>query len=419
MPDNSQLSLREGFSTGTAAAAAASAAVTLLLAGILPREAAVLLPPFAEDGTSLGFGNPSPLPRLLVIPIEQGERHADRGTATASVIKDGGDDPDVTHGARIIVQAGFQPPCPENTDTPLLGALPGGEILMRSRRILLYGGEGVGRITLPGLPVSVGEPAINPEPRKQIAVAACLAAEKAGYDGPLHLLLRVPDGEERALKTLNPRLGILGGISILGTSGTVRPYSHDAWKAAICQQLDIVRALGREEALFSTGRRSERMGLALYPELSGPASIQVADYAAFSLREAARRSFTKIIWVCFPGKLLKLAQGLEWTHAASAPADISLLAAYAREAGASDALLSSLASMPTVAGVMTLMENDAPGVSQKVLRSLTNRAAGCMCGWLNACAPSSLTLILHVFARDGVLSDRETVTKKLIDHSIV
>ena len=158
-----------------------------------------------------------------------------------------------------------------------------------SQTIVLYGGKGVGTVTLPGLPVVVGEPAINPEPRKQIAVAAHAAARAAGYNGPLHLLLSVPDGEERARRTLNGRLGIVGGISILGTRGTVRPYSHDAWKCAVAQGMDVAVALGLREILLATGRRSERLGLALHPELPPQAGIQAADYAAFSLREAARR----------------------------------------------------------------------------------------------------------------------------------
>ena len=412
-----QTPLREGFTTGTAAAAAAFAAVGLLLGGPLPATVEVVLPPFAEDGTPLaggkasGNGAPS-APPTLVIPVEQGGAEGD--AAFAAVIKDGGDDPDATHGARIIVHAAFRPFAPradEGGEPFALGlprppGLPTGqaaasmELNLFSRRIVLYGGEGVGTATLPGLPVAVGEPAINPEPRKQIAVAAHAAARAAGYDGPLHLLVSAPDGRERARHTLNARLGIVGGISILGTRGTVRPYSHDAWKAAIVQGLDVAEALGLRAVLLSTGRRSERLGFALYPDLPVQAGIQAADYAAFSLREAAGRPFASIMWVCFPGKLLKLAQGLEWTHAKTAPADIPLLARYCREAGGPEEVIAALESMPTAAGALALMERSAPALRDAVLRRLAGAAMDVMRGWVEAAVPagSCPELVLHVFS---------------------
>ena len=414
--------LREGFTTGTAAAAVAFAAVALLLGGECPDSAEVALPPFAGDGTPLAagdaFGQGSPsTPPTLVIPVEQGGREGE--AAFAVVIKDGGDDPDATHGARIIVHAAVTPfsVCSGQGGQPAdpCRCLPPGraaparpvEMNLFFRSIVLYGGAGVGTVTLPGLPVAVGDPAINPEPRKQIAVAAHAAARAAGYDGPLHLLVSVPDGEERARRTLNGRLGIVGGISILGTRGTVRPYSHDAWKRAVAQGLDVAAALGLREVLLATGRRSERLGLSLHPDFPPQAGIQAADYAAFSLREAALRPFDRVIWACFPGKLLKLAQGLEWTHAGAAPADLSLLARLCREAGGPEGLIAALAGMPTASGAFALMEQSGVRLRDAVLERLAGLALEQMLVWLREARPGESQtcpeLLLHVFSPEGRL----------------
>lgn len=381
--------LKEGFTTGTAAAAAARAAVTLLLGGALPQRVDVALPPFVALGSTI---LPLDLRRLPI--AVSGGGLTEEGWAWAAVTKDGGDDPDATHGASLVVHAAKAdgpPPGRPRMDGP--GPVVSGGIAM-------YAGPGVGRVTLPGLPVAVGEPAINPEPRRQIAFAAKEAARASGYAGPLRLCISVPDGEERARRTMNARLGILGGISILGTRGTVRPYSHEAWKATISQGLSVASALGLPEVLLCTGRRSERLGLALHPHLPAQAAVQAADYAAYSLRAAAVHGFSRLFWVCFPGKLLKLAQGLEWTHAGSAAADLPLLATLCREAGGDDALVCAVAAMPTAAGALGLMAA-APPVHDAVLRELAGRAMAAMGGWLrDAAGFSRPELVLHVFALD-------------------
>ena len=393
--------LREGFSTGTAASAAAHAAVTLLLGKSAPDTVSIALPPFVTV--------PSLAPESglrLSIPIAESRANPD-GTAWATVIKDGGDDPDATHGASIAVQAA-QNPLPASGD-PVHGpvgtpqeALPPGQ-----GPIHLYGGLGVGLVTLPGLPVIPGEPAINPEPRKQIAFAALEAAEQCAYSGPLHLLISVPEGEARALHTLNARLGITGGISILGTRGTVRPFSHEAWRATISQGVSVAAALGLSTLLFSTGRRSERLGFDLYPDLPAQSGIQAADFAAHAMREAAGRGFARLIWCCYPGKLLKLAQGLEWTHAQSGAADIAMLARYCAEAGGDTALTAAVAAMPTAVGAFALMAR-IPAVHDTVLRRIAEQAFAVLRGWLRearqeACRPE---LILCVFSPEGVLALR-------------
>ncbi|MDR2488045.1 MAG: cobalt-precorrin-5B (C(1))-methyltransferase CbiD [Desulfovibrio sp.] len=442
-----QRPLQDGFSTGTAASAAAFAAVHLLFDAPLPETVAVLLPPFCDDGSPCmdAWREPFPTPARLIVPVAYGKKEG--STAFASIIKNGGDDPDVTHGARIIVHASAYPfplcvkqskdlaggkllnlPGVDETahagrqeteSAPCRPRLPEGagggysspiEVTLESRTIVLYGGVGVGTVTLPGLPAAIGEPAINPIPRRQIAMAAMEAADVLGYAGPLHLLVSVPDGEARAKHTLNARLGIIGGLSILGTRGTVRPYSHEAWKDTVRLGLDVAAALGLRTVLLATGRRSERLGFALYPALSPQAGIQVADYAAFSLREAVQRPFTCIIWVCFPGKLLKLAQGLQWTHATAASADMELLASYCREAGGPESLCAALRAMPTVSGAFALLQERDARLGKAVLERLAQRALSMMRYWLQKATTSGASdrkdspeLTLRVFSTHGQL----------------
>jgi cobalt-precorrin-5B (C1)-methyltransferase len=269
--------------------------------------------------------------------------------------------------------------------------------------VTLYGGKGVGVVTLPGLPVRPGEPAINPEPRRQIARAEREAAQAAGYEGPLHILLEIPDVLERSRRTMNARLGILGGISILGTQGTVRAFSHDAWKAAIDQGLAVASALGLSRILFSTGRRSERLGFGLYPDLAPQAGVQVGDFAGHAVRSAAQYRFAMLLWACFPGKLLKLAQGLEWTHARNAAADISLLARYCGEAGGRADMVRDVAAMPTASGAFSLLAEE-PRIHAAVLLRLTERAYEVMRNRLDAAldaaigGPPAPALRIHVFS---------------------
>ncbi|WP_243313601.1 cobalt-precorrin-5B (C(1))-methyltransferase CbiD [Fundidesulfovibrio agrisoli] len=333
--------LRQGFTTGSAAAAAAKAALNLLLTGSAPNVADIPLPPGAQPpGTSPSGtspqearpprGNPpkeqppanqqpeiQPLaaqpPRVpqgrLAVPVAGAALEGD--AARAWVVKDGGDDPDATHGATIACVATLRPE-------------PG---------IELDGGNGVGRVTLPGLPVPPGQAAINPAPRAQILLAAQESLDQAGYSGGASLLIEVEDGEAIARHTLNPRLGIVGGISILGTGGVVKPFSHAAWRATIDSGLSVARAAGLRVAAFSTGRRSERLLMARRPELPERAFVQAADFFAHALRQAAATGFTAVAWGCYFGKLAKMAQGLEYTHAHAEPTDFALLSRLAGEAG--------------------------------------------------------------------------------------
>lgn len=258
--------LRTGYTTGTCAAAAAKAATLLLLLGQKVREVEVTLP----DGSRHR------------LPVHRLERKGD--SATASVIKDAGDDPDITHRAEIVA-------------TVKVLSENGGALSLK-------GGPGVGVVTKPGLPVPPGEPAINPVPRKMIHQAVREAL--SGRPLSLEIAISVPGGEELAQKTLNPRLGIVGGISILGTTGIVKPLSSEAWLATIETSLRVARAVGLSEAVLSFGRTSELAHMKRYrfPE---EAYVLMGDFLEFGLKAAQREGFEKVHLVGQWAKLLKCA----------------------------------------------------------------------------------------------------------------
>ena len=360
--------LREGFTTGSAATGAALAALQLLCHGCAPDTVRVPLPPFASP--QQGGNGVQPEPRgWLVLPVANCDsgpapelaarwaannfEHCDpppQGiirSAHASIIKDGGDDPDATSGARITATV-VESILPQNREEV---AEPG--------NIIIKGGPGVGRVTLPGLPVPVGQAAINPVPRQQISLA--LQAQKyASADSTrLTVFVSVPLGSELAQKTFNPRLGIEGGISILGTQGTVRPYSHAAWKATIEQGLAVATATGCRTLCLTTGRRSERLLMERYPQLPERCFVQVADFAQFSLNAAGAMNFERIVWGCFFGKLVKLAQGHTYTHAKDSTLDMQALAQLAQAAKARCA--SEVARCITAAHALELLLADAAG----------------------------------------------------------
>jgi cobalt-precorrin-5B (C1)-methyltransferase len=274
----SRRTLRTGFSTGTAAAAAARAALRELLGVAVPEMERVELPP----GGSLD------------IPLAHHGMAGSRGEAV--VVKDAGDDPDVTHGAEIGARVGFS---------------------SHSREALqLLGGEGVGRVTKPGLPLPVGEPAINPVPRLMVRAGLASVWRETGIPPrALTVEIFVPRGEELARHTLNPRLGILGGLSILGTTGLVRPFSHQAYRATIITALRVARALGLTQVVLTTGGKSEEFLKKHLPALPEEAFVQMGDYVAFALRAGVRLGFGHLTVGAFFGKALKIAQGFGQTHA--------------------------------------------------------------------------------------------------------
>jgi cobalt-precorrin-5B (C1)-methyltransferase len=299
--------LRFGWTTGTCSAAAAKAAALLLRDGDPPSEVVVPLP----KGE-----------RRPVFPVERCERAGD-DAAVAVVVKDAGDDPDVTHGAHLTARVA-------------LVAEPG---------IVLRGGEGVGTVTRPGLGLEVGGPAINKGPRAQItaAVGEVFDLDAIGVD----VEISVPGGEKMGRRTSNPRLGILGGISILGTTGIVRPFSTAAWRASVGQAIDVMDAQGAKTVVLTTGGRTEKAARKLLPELPEVCFVEVGDFTGYALKRAAKLEFERCVFVGMAGKLAKLAAGIMMTHWTRSKVDPLFLAGVTREAGGEEALAAAVAESNT------------------------------------------------------------------------
>ncbi len=213
-------------------------------------------------------------------------------------------------------------------------------------------------MTRPGLPVEVGQPAINPVPRKMIRQSLEQAWQEAGPKGELRaeVVVSVERGEELAKHTLNPRLGILDGISILGTHGLVKPFSHAAYTATIDSGLSVLRAAGIEEAVLTTGGKSEKRAMALRPELDPTAFIQIADFFAYGLRRCAREGLGRVTLVSFLGKAVKQAMGLEYTHARTQPLDLARLGRWFKKAGAGRDLVREVEGANTARQVMDILK---------------------------------------------------------------
>ncbi|MGD2186610.1 MAG: cobalt-precorrin-5B (C(1))-methyltransferase CbiD [Desulfobacterales bacterium] len=289
--------LKTGFTTGTAAAAAAKAALHYLLQGHMPTRVRIEL--LTGD--------------KIAIPIHRCERIT-ANRAKCTVIKDAGDDPDVTHKAEIGADVKLAEPKSNHHNG-----------------IHISGGAGVGKITKPGLEMPPGEPAINSGPRKMIKQAITEALDEHDMQGAVTVEIFVPQGEKIAKKTLNARLGILGGISILGTTGLVRPMSHDAFIATIESALSVARASGNSKVVLTTGRRSERYAQNRWPFLPPEAFVQIGDFFKRSLEIAAGHGFAQITLAVFFAKALKMAQGVPHTHAAKSQLTLDKLSKWARQ----------------------------------------------------------------------------------------
>jgi cobalt-precorrin-5B (C1)-methyltransferase len=331
--------LREGFTTGTAAAAATKGALRLLFTGS----------PLTPISVTL------PQSKVLELPLHTYSQ--DGNTSVCSVIKDGGDDPDVTHGAEVGARV------------RILGATKG------DTEILYKAGEGVGRVTKPGLPVKVGEPAINPVPRQMIQWAVEEVLDSLGADRAqrIEVEIFVTRGEALARKTLNPRLGIVGGLSILGTTGIVRPLSHRAYKETIEAALSVARAAG-DELVLSTGGKSERFARRLLPHLPEESFVQIADFYGFSLKAAAKSGFNKVTHAVFIGKLIKMAMGLDYTHASSRNIDLGILGELAREIIGSEELSERLVRANTARHCLEIMQET--NTTNKIIPRLAEKAIG-------------------------------------------
>ena len=308
--------LRCGYTTGTCAAAAAAGAAARLLTGeTLPAVRIIT-------------------PAGVAVEAELLQHAAGEGWAACAVRKDGGDDPDVTDGALIFARV-------ERTDTP---------------GIVIDGGEGVGRVTLPGLDQPVGAAAINSTPRRMIGEQMEAVMAKAGYTGGLRAVISVPEGEALAKRTFNPRLGIVGGISILGTSGIVKPMSEAALLDSLYLEMDQRRAAGTEDLLLTPGNYGESFAREVLG-LNLDRWCMCSNYLGAAIDHAAGAGFRSVLVVGHLGKLIKAAAGCMNTHSKTADARRETLTAHAALAGADGALLRALFDSPTTdAGVELLKQ---------------------------------------------------------------
>jgi cobalt-precorrin-5B (C1)-methyltransferase len=298
-------SLRSGYTTGACAAAAAQAATIALLKQEVVNQVQVALP-----DAQVNFK----VSRCVF----------DRSQASCSVIKDAGDDPDITDGVEIYATVRWKEE-------------PG---------IDIRGGKGVGTVTKPGLEIPVGTAAINPVPRQMIEGSVRKVAGSKLDGKGIQIVISVPEGEKLARRTLNPRLGIIKGISILGTTGIVIPYSVNAYKACISQALDVAVACGCRQVVLTTGRRSEKFAqseLALAEECF----VQAGDFIGYSLEQCAKRSFEKVIVWGMMGKLSKLAAGHLYTNVSDSRVDIGFLAEVAAGCGVPDKMAKALRAAVT------------------------------------------------------------------------
>ncbi len=302
--------LRTGWTTGACAAAAAKAAARALVTGEPQDSVDIKLPRKGEER------------RVL---FEVGWCDVDKGGAWAEavVVKDAGDDPDVTDGAHVTARVSW----------------------LEEPGVELDGGEGVGVVTKPGLGLPVGGPAINAVPRRMISysVGEVLDPEARG----ICVVISVPGGERMAEKTTNVRLGIVGGISILGTTGIVRPFSTAAWAASVVQAVNVMGAQGHKEFVLSTGGLTERAAMRLLPHLDEVAFIEVGDFTGQALKRAVENGLERCFFVGMVGKISKLAAGVMMTHWTRSRVDNDLLAEITAKAGGPPPLVEEIKSANT------------------------------------------------------------------------
>ncbi|MGI9566077.1 MAG: cobalt-precorrin-5B (C(1))-methyltransferase [Nitrosopumilus sp.] len=314
--------LRTGYTTGSSAAAAAKAALLSIINQQKPNNVEIRLPK----------GN------FIQIPVHSCKFQSDK--AKCSVIKDGGDDPDVTHGAEIIVDLSFT----ESTD-----------------EIDIDGGEGVGIVTKPGLGLEINKPAINPVPKKMITENLREIGEKILLKKGIRVVISVPKGRELGPKTDNPRIGIKNGISILGTSGIVIPFSTASYAASIRQNLDVAIAMGNDTVVLTTGGRSEDFAKKII-NLPDHCFVQMGDFSGYTIQQCGEKNIKKTYVVGFIGKLAKMAAGVKQTHVKGSKVDMSFLGELAKKSDAEEKIIDSIKKANTARHVSEIIqENDVRG----------------------------------------------------------
>ena len=310
--------LRTGFTTGSCATAASKACILAIQNQKIIENVDIILPKRSR----------------LEIEIDSCEFTTN--SAKCSVIKDGGDDPDVTHGAAIFVNI-------ELTD--VIG------------EIEIDGGEGVGRVTKPGLGLEIGSAAINPTPKKMILENVKEVGEELLEKNGIRVVVSVPKGKELGPKTDNPRIGIMGGISILGTSGIVIPYSTASFAAAIRQQISVVNTMNDDNVVLTTGGRSEDFARKII-DLPDHSFIQMGDFSGYTIKQCAKQELKKAYVAGFIGKLAKMAAGVKQTHVKGGKVDMKFLSELAKRCNAGEDTISKILGANTARNVQEIIIED-------------------------------------------------------------
>ena len=317
-----KVELKTGYTTGSSATAAAKAALLSIINQKKIQNVGIILPRRS----------------FLQIPVEFCEFENEKAKCT--VIKNGGDDPDVTHGAEIIVELSF-------TD--------------KVNEIEIGGGEGVGIVTKQGLGLEIGKPAINPVPKKMINENLRESGKEILEKKGIRIIISVPKGRELAPKTDNPRLGIKDGISILGTSGIVIPFSTASYAASIRQNLDVAIAAGNETVVLTTGGRSEEYAKKIV-DLPIHCFVQMGDFSGYTIQQCGRKNIRKAYVVGFIGKLAKMAAGVKQTHVKGSKVDMNFLSELAKKANANEKVIASIKKANTARHVSEIIkENNISG----------------------------------------------------------
>ncbi|MBT3991768.1 MAG: cobalt-precorrin-5B (C(1))-methyltransferase [Rhodospirillaceae bacterium] len=328
--DDDQRVLRRGWTTGACATAAAKAAYIGLLTGEIPSEIEITLP-----------GGQKP----VFVIIDSSD------TGMAAVEKDAGDDPDITHGATIRAT------------------------VRKAAELTFKAGPGVGAITKPGLPLEVGEPAINPGPRKMIKENLQEVADQQGVELAVEVEISVDNGEALAENTWNPRLGILGGLSILGTTGIVIPYSCSAWIASIHQGIDVARATGLSHVAACTGKTSEQAATRRYG-FEPSAILDMGDFAGGTLKYLRSHPIPKLTIASGFGKISKLAAGHMDLHSKRSQVEPAFLAKLAAEDGAPEDVCTEIAKAESAGNIMAIVEDNALTLGDHVAKTAQAIAIG-------------------------------------------
>jgi cobalt-precorrin-5B (C1)-methyltransferase len=354
--------LRRGWTTGACATAATRAALEGLWTTSFPASATITLP----SGTEVSFAVAT--------------SDLNRGSATAGIIKDAGDDPDVTHGALVL-------------STVSAGPLGSG--------VTFKAGPGVGMVTRPGLPIPPGEPAINPVPREMIRLAVATAAREFGRPGDIVVELSIPGGEALALQTLNGRLGIVGGLSILGTTGVVIPFSCAAWINSIHRGIDVAKAIGLTHVAGSTGSTSEIAIAKLYG-LPETALLDMGDFAGGMLKYLKTHPVARVTIAGGFAKMSKLAQGRLDLHSGRGIIDLAAVADMMAEAGADASVIATAQGANTAQQILDLSRAHrlplAAITAERALATAKTTLAG-----------TGIEVDVVIFDREGGLAGRSRV----------